>query len=138
MYRIKYLGELVNLGDFMETEGLSHEEILEKVKKFYAKRSKEITRERSTHFEKILKVKPKSIDIVKVDGRWGSCTSDKKITYHHMISILPMEQIDYIVVHELCHLYHMNHDRSFWRKVGSVLPDYRKRQGELHQTGGEE
>jgi predicted metal-dependent hydrolase len=47
----------------------------------------------------------------------------------------PIEIIDYVVVHELCHLIHMNHDRSFWRLVGSVLPDYKKRQGILAEMG---
>ena len=50
-----------------------------------------------------------------------------------MISTLPMELIDYIVVHELCHMHHMNHDRSFWRKVGSILPDYKKRAEQLEE-----
>jgi len=82
--------------------------------------------------------KPKSIEIVKIGGRWGSCSSERKITYHYLISTLPLELIDYIVVHELCHLFHMNHDRSFWRKVGSIMPDYKKRQEALHKIGGDE
>ena len=143
MYTIKYLGEPVPLGELVNIDGLSDAEILgpemlEKVKKFYAKSSKKITKERSDYYQAFLKMKPKSVEIVKVGGRWGSCTSEKHITYNFMIASLPTELIDYIVVHELCHLYHMNHDRSFWRKVGSILPDYKKRQEALHQIGGEE
>ena len=143
MYTIKYLGEPVPLGELVNIDGLSDAEILgpemlEKVKKFYAKSSKKITKERSDYYQAFLKMKPKSVEIVKVGGRWGSCTSEKHITYNFMIASLPIELIDYIVVHELCHLYHMNHDRSFWRKVGSILPDYKKRQEALHQIKGEE
>jgi predicted metal-dependent hydrolase len=47
----------------------------------------------------------------------------------------PLEAIDYVVVHELCHLQHMNHDRSFWRLVGSILPDYKKREEYLSKYG---
>lgn len=137
MYKIKYLGEQVNLSDFIEIENLSYEEIIERTKKFYEKASKKITKERSEYYEKILKIKPKSIEIVKVNGRWGSCDSMRKITYNYMLSSLSIEQIDYIVVHELCHLLHMNHDRSYWRKVGSVIKDYKKRQEELQNLGGE-
>ena len=143
MYTIKYLGEPVLLSELINVDALSDAEILgpemlEKVKKFYAKSSKKITKERSDYYQAFLKMKPKSVEIVKVGGRWGSCTSEKHITYNFMIASLPIELIDYIVVHELCHLYHMNHDRSFWRKVGSILPDYKKRQEALHQIGGEE
>jgi len=143
LYTIKYLGKPVLLRELIDTDGLSEAEILgpeilEKVKKFYTKSSKKITKERSEYYQAYLKIKPKSVEIVKVGGRWGSCTSEKHITYNFMISSLPIELIDYIVVHELCHLYHMNHDRSFWRKVGSILPDYKKRQEALHKIGGEE
>ena len=143
MYTIKYLGNPVLLNEIIDIDGLSEVEItgavmLEKIKKFYTKSSKKITKERTEYYQNLLKVKPKSIEIVKVGGRWGSCTSEKNITYNFMITSLPMELIDYIIVHELCHLYHMNHERSFWRKVGSILPDYKKRQDTLHKIGGEE
>ena len=143
MYTIKYLGNPVLLRELIDIEGKSEEEILgpemlEKVKKFYTKSSKKITKKQTEYYQELLKIKPKSIEIVKVGGRWGSCTSEKHITYNFMITTLPIELIDYIVVHELCHLYHMNHDRSFWRKVGSILPDYKKRQEALHKIGGEE
>jgi len=143
LYTIKYLGNPVLLNEIIDIDGLSEVEItgavmLEKIKKFYTKSSKKITKERTEYYQNLLKVKPKSIEIVKVGGRWGSCTSEKNITYNFMITSLPMELIDYIIVHELCHLYHMNHERSFWRKVGSILPDYKKRQDTLHKIGGEE
>lgn len=143
MYTIKYLGKRTPLGELIDIEGLTDSEILGpemlvKVKKFYTASSKKITKERTEYYQPMLKIKPKKIDIVKVGGRWGSCSSEKLITYNYMISTLPMELIDYIVVHELCHLFHMNHDRSFWRKVGSILPDYKKRQEMLHEIGGEE
>jgi len=142
-FTIKYLGSQVPLSQMIELEGLTDEEVkgpemLEKLKKFYAKSSKRITKERTGHYQSILKTKPKSIEIVKIGGRWGSCSSEKAITYHYLIATLPMELIDYIVVHELCHLLHMNHDRSFWRKVGSIMPDYKKRQEALHKIGGDE
>lgn len=143
MYTINYLGKKTPLGELIPIDGLTEAEILGPemiiaIKKFYTKSSKKITKERTEYYQGLLKTKPKQIDIVKVGGRWGSCSSEKLITYHYMISTLPMEQIDYIVVHELCHLFHMNHDRSFWRKVGSILPDYKKRQETLHKIGGEE
>ena len=81
----------------------------------------------SVDYQKSLGATPRSIKIDKMPNRWGSCNTKKEITYNYLIVTLPMELIDYIVVHELCHIYHMNHDRSFWRKIGSIMPDYKKR-----------
>lgn len=118
---MKPLDEVINV------EGLSDAEILDGVSKFYIKSSKQVTQERTKIYQKLLKVTPRSIKIDKISKRWGSCNSNKEITYNYLITTLPMELIDYIVVHELCHIYHMNHDRSFWRKVGSIIPDYKNR-----------
>ena len=124
---IKYLGEMRLLDELISADGLSETELLDEVGKFYIKMSKQITKERTEIYQKSLGVVARSIRIDKIGKRWGSCNTKKEITYNYLIVTLPMDLIDYIVVHELCHLHHMNHDRSFWRKVGSVMPDYKKR-----------
>lgn len=43
----------------------------------------------------------------------------------------PLDVIDYIVIHEMCHMVHMNHDRSFWRLVGKYMPNYDEKQAWL-------
>lgn len=124
---IKYLGEMRLLDEWISADGLSETELLDEVSKFYIKMSKQITKERTEIYQKSLGVVARSIRIDKIGKRWGSCNTKKEITYNYLIVTLPMDLIDYIVVHELCHIHHMNHDRSFWRKVGSVMPDYKKR-----------
>lgn len=124
---IKYLGEMRPLDEWISADGLSQTELLDEVSKFYIKMSKQITKERTEIYQKSLGVVARSIRIDKIGKRWGSCNTKKEITYNYLIVTLPMDLIDYIVVHELCHIHHMNHDRSFWRKVGSVMPDYKKR-----------
>lgn len=124
---IKYLGEMRPLDEVISVDALSETEILDEVSKFYVRMSKQVTKERTEIYQKALGVIPRSIKIDKRCNRWGSCNTKKEITYNYLIVTLPMELIDYIVVHELCHIYHMNHDRSFWRKVGSIMPDYKKR-----------
>jgi hypothetical protein len=47
----------------------------------------------------------------------------------------PMEVIDYVVVHEMCHMVHMNHDRSFWRLVGKIMPEYERYEHWLAVSG---
>jgi len=129
--QIKYLGVNIPLDEIINVEDLSEMEILGRVTTFYVKSSNIVTKERTKIYQQLLKVTPRSIKIDKMPNRWGSCNSKKEITYNYLISILPIELIDYIVVHELCHIYHMNHDRSFWRKIGSIMPDYKKRMKEL-------
>ena len=124
---IKYLGEMRLLDELISADGLSETELLDEVGKFYIKMSKQITKERTEIYQKSLGVVARSIRIDKIGKRWGSCNTKKEITYNYLIVTLPMDLIDYIVVHELCHIHHMNHDRSFWRKIGSVMPDYKKR-----------
>jgi Predicted metal-dependent hydrolase len=131
---IRYLGGARLLDEMIPIEGLSKTEIVDTVGRFYIKNSKQITKERTKIYQELLKVTPRSIKIDKISNRWGSCNSKKEITYHYLISTLPMELIDYIVVHELCHIHHMNHDRSFWRKVGSIMPDYKERMKMLEKA----
>ena len=115
------------LDELISADGLSETELLDEVSKFYIKMSKQITKERTEIYQKSLGVVARSIRIDKIGKRWGSCNTKKEIIYNYLIVTLPMDLIDYIVVHELCHIHHMNHDRSFWRKIGSVMPDYKKR-----------
>lgn len=137
---IRYLGEMRPLDEMISVDrpsemAISSETVLEEVSKFYVRMSKQVTKERTEIYQKLLGVTPRSITIDKMCNRWGSCNTKKEITYNYLIITLPMELIDYIVVHELCHIYHMNHDRSFWRKIGSILPDYKQRMKMLN--GGE-
>ena len=130
-----YLGKECSLEELIDTQGLSEEELKASLKKFYIASCKKIVAERIKIYQNQLGVKPKIIDVDESKTKWGSCTSDKKVTFNYRLAMAPIEAIDYVVVHELCHLLHMNHDRSFWRRVGSILPDYKKRQEYLARYG---
>ncbi len=62
---------------------------------------------------------------------WGTCDSMRQLTFNWKLAMAPLEVIDYVVVHEMCHLVHLNHDRSFWRLVGKILPNYEQRENWL-------
>lgn len=62
---------------------------------------------------------------------WGSCTSKKNLNFSYKLIFLPPHLMDYIIVHELCHLEELNHGKKFWSLVEKVLPEYRTHIGEL-------
>lgn len=80
---------------------------------------------RILYFQNLMQLKPKKIIYGKSIKNWGTCNSQGVITFNTALYKLSKNQIDYIIVHELAHLKHMNHDRSFWRLVGSVIKDYK-------------
>ena len=66
--------------------------------------------------------------------RWGSCSSARNLNFNWRLVMAPMEVLDYVVVHELCHLKQMNHSEAFWQEVEKVLPDYKERKKWLEEN----
>ena len=130
-----YLGKEYFLHELIETGDLNEEELKIQLKKFYFSSCKKIVGERIKSYQQQLKVKPKMFEIVESRTKWGSCSSDKKLTFNYRLAMAPIEVIDYVIIHELCHLLHMNHDRSFWRRVGSIMPDYKEKEEFLARYG---
>lgn len=68
-------------------------------------------------------------------SRWGSCGPRGDINLNALLAFVPAEILDYVVVHELCHLRHRDHSPRFWALVGEHCPDYASRRGWLKQNG---
>lgn len=67
--------------------------------------------------------------------RWGSCSSARNLNFNWRLIMAASEVLDYVVVHELCHLRQMNHSKAFWREVEMVLPDYKVHKKWLESNG---
>ncbi len=63
--------------------------------------------------------------------RWGSCSGKANLNFNFKVVRLPENLLDYIVVHELCHLKEFNHSKDFWNLVGETIPDFKNRVKEL-------
>lgn len=69
--------------------------------------------------------------------RWGSCSARGTLSFNWRLMLAPPAILDYVVVHELCHLTHMNHSPAFWQAVEAVYPDYREARKWLKEHGQE-
>ncbi|MGO1247308.1 MAG: M48 family metallopeptidase [Oceanisphaera sp.] len=81
-------------------------------------------RQKVRRYAPLVGVEPISVTIKSFKSRWGSCTSDGKLEFNWRILLAPNRMVDYIVIHELCHLIHHDHSPDFWREVSRVMPDY--------------
>ena len=81
--------------------------------------------ERLDHFAPLLGVQWRSLRLSSARTRWGSARSDGSIRLNWRLMHYAPEVIDYVVVHELSHLHHMDHSPRFWATVAGVLPDYK-------------
>jgi len=68
-------------------------------------------------------------------SRWGSCSSDGNLNFNCLLVLMPVEILDSVVVHELCHRHHMNHSKAFYEEVTSIYPDYKRCTKWLKQNG---
>lgn len=73
-----------------------------------------------------LELAPKRITLKKMSSRWGSCSSNGSISINVGVVCFEQECIDYVVIHELCHLKHMDHSADFWQLVSTCCPDYKR------------
>ena len=79
---------------------------------------------KTKRYSAILKVEPTSINLKDYKAMWGSCSPKGVVSYNWRIILAPHKIVDYIVVHELCHLIEPNHSSKYWKQVRSVIPDY--------------
>jgi len=92
--------------------------------------------ERTHYWSKVLKLNPSYIAIRSQKTRWGSCNpKTRALHFNWKVLMASSEIIDYLIVHELCHLRIPNHSSDFWQLVQSILPDYKERRKWLKQQG---
>ncbi len=111
-------------GDSKENE---RTRVVGHVHEWYRNQALHYLAERILIYRDRLKVYPKSMRVKKLKSRWGSCSNRGNLNFNWLIIMAPPPIIDYVVVHELCHLLQPNHSPRFWGLVESELPDYKER-----------
>ena len=69
--------------------------------------------------------------------RWGSRSSSGTLSFNYRLMYAPPRVLDYVVIHELCHITHMNHSKEFWDMLASIMPDYKVCKDWLKEHGKE-
>ena len=92
---------------------------------WYQRNAKRKFDEKVKRYAPTIGVEPKTVSIKSFKSRWGSCSAKGDVDFNWVVVMAPNRIVDYIVVHELCHLLHHDHSSLFWKAVERVLPDYK-------------
>ena len=94
---------------------------------WYQSHAEIILKEKTKRLARIVGVTPKSVSVRDYKSRWGSCSNRGEINFNWKIILAPHQVVDYVVVHELCHLLEHNHSSRYWKHVEQHVPDWRER-----------
>ena len=100
------------------------------------KQAKQVLTERTKYYSEITGLYPAYIKITSSERRFGSCTQKGGICYSYRLILYPERAVDYVIVHELCHLRHRNHQKPFYDLVKKYMPDYKERDKLLKNATG--
>jgi len=99
-----------------------HLKLPEIIQHWYQEQAEQHWPDRLEHWAKITGLQPQGLKIRPYKSRWGSCTARGQISLNTLLVMAPQEVLDYVIVHELCHLKHLNHSRAFWQLVEHFCP----------------
>lgn len=102
---------------------------------WYKKETYKIILERVKFYLNFGNYKFNRISITSAEKRWGSCSSNGNLNFSYRLIMAPIEIIDYVVVHEIIHLVDKTHKKSFYEKLGKIIPDYKQRVKWLNENG---
>lgn len=103
------------------------EQVKARMAAWYREQAAALLAGRVDHFKGRLGVEPARMRVKQLKRRWGSCSARGSLNFNWQLVLAPAPIMDYVVVHELCHLLVLNHSPRFWELVEGILPDYRER-----------
>ncbi len=98
----------------------------EKIEQADIERLKNLVQENIYKYSEILNVSPKKVRIRDLKYAWGSCSNNQNISINLKLATKDEKAIEYVVLHEMCHLIYMNHSKSFWNLIEKNMPKYKE------------
>lgn len=111
------------------------EELRLHLERWYSRRLEELIRQELPPLCKMIGKGPVAVHIKDVKSLWGSCSRTGSVTFNIRLAMATPMQMKYIMIHELCHFYEMNHSARFWALVQRYCPDYKAIRAELKAAG---
>jgi predicted metal-dependent hydrolase len=103
--------------------------------RWYRAQAKSILKERVNLYAEKHGFQYKKLGITSARTRWGSCSANGSLSFSWRLILAPLETVDYVVVHELVHTVFHNHSKRFWKKVETIMPDYKEHRKWLRKNG---
>lgn len=116
---------------YFEVKENNNEVIQKLLDKFYKEIAKDEVYAAMEYIKSITGLSPKEIRIKKLKSAWGICSSKQYISINQNLMAYSRHAIEYVCLHEVCHLKHMNHSKEFWKMVEKYMPNYKTAKLEL-------
>lgn len=100
--------------------------IQEEIKPEDRERLEMVVKNKIEKYTELLKERPNKVRIRDIKYAWGSCSSNRNITINKNLAREEEKVIEYVILHEMCHLKYMNHSKEFWALVETYIPEYQK------------
>lgn len=132
-FHVSIEGDRLTLTLPQTDEALAHAAL----ERWYRRQAHTVVAERLAHWNTHYGFTWTRVAIKEQKTRWGSCSRQGALNFNWRLLLAPLPVLDYVVIHELCHLKEPNHGSRFWALVAQTCPDYRERRGWLRQHGHE-
>ena len=99
--------------------------IQKQLSKFFKHQAQPLISQRLSVISNKITLTPKKVTVKQYRARWGSCNNRGEVSFNYLLIMTPLFVIDYVIVHELCHLVHLNHSPNFWQLVAHHFPEYK-------------
>ena len=123
-------------GKFVVNTYTKDEKLIKKaLENWYREKTLSKVKERIAYYKCYFNDDVKDVKVKEQKKRWASCTTKNELLFNWRCVMAPAFVLDYIVVHEMCHMEYKNHSKDFWNRVYSVMPDYDSRRLWLKNNG---
>jgi len=103
--------------------------------RWYRKEAARILKKRVEQYASQYGFQYKKVGVTSARTRWGSCSASGALNFSWRLIMAPLDVVDYVIVHELVHTQVHNHSKQFWKRVGTIMPDYEERRKWLRRNG---